>query len=74
MSDPKRPTMPVVSLINAHTNPPASGQRVLALQRGGVLVMAQWGRDSINYFDAWMHYPDVPDDVKLIQQERLKTK
>lgn len=72
MKDPTRPTKPTVSLTNAHKTPPTPGQRVLALQHGGVLVPEVWTSSSINHFDAWMEYPDVPEDVKKLQSERFK--
>lgn len=70
--EPDRPTLPRVELINAHEQQPPGGARVLALNRGGVLVHAVWGRDSLLYFDAWAAYPQVPASVKAIQASRLK--
>lgn len=69
--EPDRPTLPTVELINAHETPPPNGARVLALNRGGVLVHAVWQSSSLQQFDAWAAYPKVPASVKAIQQARL---
>lgn len=66
-----RPTAQSIFLVNAHDNPPVTGQSVLALTRGGKLVETVWKTDSLLYFDAWCKYPKVPDDVKKLQLSRL---
>lgn len=70
--EPDRPTLPRVELIDAHLTPPPNGARVLALNRGGVLVHAVWTSDALKYFDAWAAYPKVPASVKAIQAARRK--
>lgn len=71
MSDPLVPTRAVVYLINAHTEPPAYGAKVLALTCGGIITTTVWGKESILFFDAWCHCPTVPQDVKDIQARRF---
>lgn len=73
MSEPNRPTARVVEWINARTNPPQPGSRVLALNHGGVLVPTEVSRDFLLYYDAWAAYPKVPADVKAIQLARFNT-
>ena len=70
MTDPLRPTAAVVYLIDAHKEQPTAGSRVLALNRGGVLVPTVWCSTSLQYFDAWMKSPKVPSSVKDRQTER----
>ncbi len=65
------PTVNASVLINAHTNPPRIGSKVLALTHGGVLVTAVWCNNSINQFDAWSYCPKIPQEVKNLQAERF---
>lgn len=70
MTDPLRPTAKTVYLIDAHIEQPTSGSRVIALNRGGVLAPTVWGSTSLQYFDAWMKSPKVPESVKERQSAR----
>lgn len=72
MSNPLRPTENSPQLTNAHTNPPTAGSNVFALTHGGVLVPLVWSTGAIKYFDAWMAYPKIPQEIKELQASRLK--
>jgi hypothetical protein len=71
VADPDRPTLPQVELIATVDKQPTPGSRVMALQWGASLVPAIWTTTSYKDFDAWMHYPKIPDKVKKIQADRL---
>jgi hypothetical protein len=71
MSDTLVPTREVVYLINAHNAPPPYGVKVIALTCGGIITTTVWGKDSIQFFDAWCYCPKVPQDVKDIQAGRF---
>lgn len=71
MSEPDRAVTRDVYWINAHTSPPDNGQKVRALNQDGVDVgSTTWNADSILYFDGWLPFAKVPDDIKQIQFSR----
>lgn len=75
MSEPDRIITRDVYWKNAHTNPPANGMKVRVLNRGGCDAgQTTWNADSILYFDGWLEFAKVPDDIKAIQLARLPTK
>jgi hypothetical protein len=59
-----RPTREVVYLIDIDDEPPRRGQTILALSIGGKLCEVVWGKDSHEFFKAWMPYPKTPKAVK----------
>ena len=59
-----RPTKEVVSLIDIDDEMPRFGEKVYALGLGGALCEVVWGRNSHEFFKAWMPYPKVPKAVK----------
>lgn len=64
MSEPNRPTMDVVYLIDVDDEEPRPGSNVYALGLGGKLVETTWKIDSRKFYKAWMPYPKVPKAVK----------
>jgi hypothetical protein len=65
-----RPTAAASCLINAHETRPPVGSRVLVLTHGGHLTTTVWGSNALEQFDAWAPYPQIPADVKAIQEAR----
>lgn len=63
-----------VELIDAVTNPPVVGSRVLALTIGGALVPHEWGTQSLRFYEAWCAYPKVPASVKERLVSRYEVK
>lgn len=60
--------------INAHENPPHNGSRVLGLTKYGCMVVMVWNSDSINWCDAHIAFPAVPESIKKIQGDRWMVK
>ena len=72
MSEPDRIVTREVYWINAHTKPPRNGRKVRVLNLGGCDAgSATWNDESILYFDGWLPFAKVPDDIKAIQLARL---
>lgn len=75
MSEPDRIVTREVYWNNAHIDPPLNGQEVRALNHDGVDVgKVIWNRDSLLYYDAWLPFAKVPQDVKQIQVGRYLAK
>lgn len=74
MSDPLRPTAPLVELKDCDIERPTPGSNVLALQHGGKLVEVVWTRTSHLQYDAWCRYPKTPASVKIKQLARFAPK
>lgn len=72
MTDPFRPTRPVVELIDCVDETPTPGSRVLAIGLGGTLAPVIWTSESIKFFKAWMPYPKIPAAVKQKLLEQFK--
>ena len=66
----KHITAPVAEWIDAYTNPPPNGSKVLGLTRGGKLIECVFMADSLSYLDAWASYPKVSAAIKQRQVER----
>jgi hypothetical protein len=60
----RRPTREVVYLIDIDDEMPGRGETVQALSIGGKLCEVVWGKDSHEFFKAWMPHPKVPKKVK----------
>ena len=61
-----------VELVDVREHEPPNGSKVLALTQGGKLVEAVWKSNSKHDFDAWGHYPKIPETVKQRQIDRYK--
>ena len=72
MTDPLRPTRPVVELIDCADETPTPGSRVLAIGLGGTLAPIIWTSESSKFFKAWMPYPKIPQAVKDKLMEQYK--
>lgn len=60
---------------NAHKIKPYNGQKVRVLNRDGVDAgTATWNEDSILYFDGWLPFAKIPEDIKSLQLGRYLTK
>jgi len=55
----------------AGNEPPSPGSRVFALNHGRKIVEVIWTSESHKFYDAYMPYPSVPDEVTQLQWRRL---
>lgn len=69
---PKRMVSQTCTLIPLRGNePPSPGSKVFALTHGRRIVEVIWTSESHKHYDAYMHYPAVPDEITKLQWERF---